>query len=209
MKRMFVLALFLSAAASWFMTQGKPTPSTQADCPAGAIAPGGPRVTPDKRVALKLPLASPHIVVRKSDRRLTLFDGDREIRVYRIGLGFAPLGDKSRQGDGRTPEGTFYVCVKNTASRFYLSLGLSYPDKDHARRALRDGLITRSQFDEIAGAIDRQQRPPWDTALGGEIFIHGNGSSSDWTWGCVALEDSDIKELFDAVPKGTPVLIEP
>jgi L,D-peptidoglycan transpeptidase YkuD (ErfK/YbiS/YcfS/YnhG family) len=73
---------------------------------------------------------------------------------------------------------------------------------------LRAGLITRAQRDRIVRAISRKERPPWDTALGGEIFLHGGGTGSDWTWGCVALANADIKELFDAIPLGTPVRIE-
>jgi hypothetical protein len=161
------------------------------------------------RRPLKLPLVNPKIVVRKAARQLTLFSGGEAVRVYRVVLGFAPEGDKERQRDGRTPEGTFYVCVKNDKSNFYLSLGLSYPDESDAARGLRDGLITRRQHDQIARAIRRRARPPWDTALGGEIFIHGGGTSSDWTAGCVALENADIKELFDSVPVGTAVRIEP
>lgn len=158
---------------------------------------------------LRLPLIEPRIVVSKAKRHLALYSNEKVVRVYRVGLGFSPVGDKARQGDGRTPEGEFYVCVKNANSRFYLSLGLSYPNKRHAERGLAGGLITQAQFNEIARAIDRRTRPRWDTELGGEIFIHGHGSSSDWTLGCVALDNKDMKELFDAVPKGTPVLIAP
>jgi murein L,D-transpeptidase YafK len=124
-----------------------------------------------------------------------------------VGLGFSPVDGKVREGDGCTPEGEFYVCVKNAASKFYLSLGLSYPNAEDAERGLRDGLITKAQHDQIISAISRKVRPPWDTPLGGQIFIHGNGSRSDWTWGCVAVEDAEIKELFDALPMGTPVRI--
>jgi L,D-transpeptidase catalytic domain len=158
---------------------------------------------------LKLPLVNPQIVVRKAARRLTLFSGGEAVRVYPVVLGFTPEGDKERQGDGRTPEGTFYVCVKNDKSNFYLSLGLTYPDAEDAARGLRDGLINRKQHDRIARAASRKARPPWDTALGGEIFIHGGGTSSDWTAGCVALDNAHVKELFDSVPMGTPVRIEP
>jgi murein L,D-transpeptidase YafK len=160
------------------------------------------------RGPLPLPLVSPRIVVSKSKRRLDLYSDGRVVREYRVGLGKNPADDKERQGDYRTPEGEFYVCVKNAASKFYLSLGLSYPNREDAARGLRDHLITRAEHDRIAGAIDRGARPPWDTALGGEIFIHGGGSASDWTWGCVALDDADVRELFDAVPKGTKVVIE-
>lgn len=157
---------------------------------------------------LKLPLTDLKIVVSKSKRRLTLFSEGRAVRVYRIALGANPSGDKEREGDGRTPEGEFYVCVKNGRSNFYLSLGLSYPGVEDAGRGLRDGLITRDQYRRIAAAVRHKRRPPWDTALGGEIFIHGGGTASDWTRGCVAMENSDIKELFDAVLEGTPVKIE-
>lgn len=161
------------------------------------------------RSPLKLPLARPRIVVEKAARRLTLYSGEQSVRVYRVGLGTAPVGDKVRAGDRRTPEGDFYVCVKNEQSAFYLSLGLSYPNEEDAARGLRDGLISRAQYRRIMSAAKRKRTPPWDTSLGGEIFIHGRGASSDWTWGCIALEDADIKELFDAVPTGTPVRIEP
>jgi murein L,D-transpeptidase YafK len=160
------------------------------------------------REPLKLPLVSPRIVVSKSKRRLDLYSDDRVVREYRVALGKNASDDKERQGDYRTPEGEFYVCVKNAASKFYLSLGLSYPNREDAERGLRDQLITRAERDRIVRAIERGSRPPWDTALGGEIFIHGGGSGSDWTWGCVALDDADVKELFDAVPMGAKVVIE-
>ena len=51
--------------------------------------------------------------------------------------------------------------------------------------------------------------PLQNSALGGEIYIHGNGAGSDWTWGCVALENEDIRELFNAVTAGTVVTIKP
>ena len=157
---------------------------------------------------LKLPLAQPSIVVEKGARRLTLYSNGERVRVFRVALGFEPTGDKVKQGDGRTPEGDFYVCMKNERSKFYLSLGLSYPNAEDAERGLRDGLITRARHEQIKSAIERGAKPPWDTALGGEIFIHGGGTASDWTWGCVALDNEHIKELFDAVPLGTHVRIE-
>ena len=209
MKRLFALALVAAAVAAWVMLQKRVNAPAGADVSKITNMPERPSDEPRHDSPLKLPLADPHIVVKKGERRLTLFDGDRQVREYRVGLGFAPVGDKARQGDGRTPEGCFYVCVKNAASKFYLSLGLSYPSKEHVTRGLRDGLINRAQHDEIVSALDRKQRPPWNTRLGGEIFIHGNGSASDWTWGCVALDNEDMKELFEATPKGAAVVIEP
>jgi murein L,D-transpeptidase YafK len=158
---------------------------------------------------LKLPLARPRVVVSKGARRLRLYAGGRLVRVRRIVLGFEPAGDKVREGDGRTPEGDFYVCTKNEKSNFYLSLGLSYPNEAAAARGLREGLITKAEAASIVRAVRDGRCPPWNTALGGEIFIHGGGASSDWTFGCAALENPEIKELFDIIPTGTPVRIEP
>jgi len=166
-----------------------------------------PRTTLMTEQPLKLPLANPHIEVSKGKRELRLYDGTKLLRTYHVGLGFSPVEDKVRAGDGRTPEGEFYVCVKNANSKFYLSLGISYPNIEDADRGLRDDLVTKRQRNQIAEAITAGKRPPWGTKLGGEIFIHGNGSSNDWTWGCVAVEDAEIKELFNAVPMGTRVRI--
>ena len=165
--------------------------------------------TSAQRQALSLPLNQPKIFVKKAERKLYLYSGNRLVRTYRVGLGTSPVGDKVREGDRRTPEGDFYIFTKNDKSAFYLSLGLSYPNAAHARRGLRDGLINQVQYDSIMGALNQKKAPPQNTRLGGEIYIHGNGSSSDWTWGCVALEDRDIRELFEAVSVGTPVTIRP
>lgn len=156
-----------------------------------------------------LKLTSPRILVKKAERRLLLYDGSKLLKTYRIGLGLSPEGDKVRQGDRRTPEGDFYIFTKNDRSAFYLSLGVSYPNAPHARRGLRDGLISKSQYDAIMRALNLKKTPPQNTALGGDIYIHGHGATSDWTWGCVALENEEIRELFNAVSVGTPVTIQP
>lgn len=161
------------------------------------------------RAPLKLPLVSPRIVVKKATRELLLYSANKLLRTYRVGLGLSPVGDKVRQGDRRTPEGDFYIFTKNNQSAFYLSLGVSYPNAAHAARGLRDGLITKAQYDAIMRALHAGKTPPQHTALGGDIYIHGNGAGSDWTWGCVALENEDVRELFDAVSVGTPVSIVP
>jgi len=164
---------------------------------------------PRNLTAGPLHLEAPRILVKKAERKLFVYSGDRLVRTYRVGLGLSPVGDKVRSGDHRTPEGEFYIFTKNDKSAFYLSLGLSYPNRAHAARGLRDGLITRGQYDAIMSALRAGEGPPQNTPLGGLIYIHGNGATTDWTWGCVALEDEDMKELFDAVPIGTPVRIEP
>lgn len=159
---------------------------------------------------IELPeMRNPRIVIKKADRKLQVFDGEKLIKTYRVGLGFAPVGDKEKQGDGKTPEGEFYIFTKNDRSRFYLSLGISYPSIDDAERGFREKLISENERDEIVEAIKNKKMPPQNTKLGGEIYIHGSGSKEDWTLGCGALEDAEMKELFDAVPVGTSVKIEP
>jgi len=167
--------------------------------------PRNPRNTTDELATL----SSPRIVIKKAERKLFLFAGDKLTRTYRVGLGLSPVGNKVRQGDRRTPEGDFYIFTRNDKSAFYLSLGISYPNEAHAERGLRDRLITRDQYLAIKQALKAKSRPPQNTKLGGDIYIHGNGAGSDWTWGCVALDDRDMRELFDAIPVGTPVRIEP
>ena len=154
-------------------------------------------------------LKSPLIIVKKSKRTLELYDGKRLVRTYKMVLGFAPTGDKEVEGDGRTPEGEFYVFTKNAESRFHLSLGISYPAPDDAKRGLEKKLITAEEAEAIEKAIAKKGMPLQKTALGGEIYIHGGGTDNDWTDGCVALKDEEITELFNAVPVGTPVRIVP
>lgn len=155
------------------------------------------------------PTAGLRIVITKSERRLDLHTADGVVRTYRVGLGSDALGDKEREGDGRTPEGEFYVCVKNPESKFYRSLGLSYPNRLDAERGLREGLISDDESDRIVEAIDNGKTPPQDTPLGGEIYIHGGGAQSDWTAGCIALDNENMQDLYDAVDIGTPVTIKP
>ncbi|HET6510674.1 MAG TPA: L,D-transpeptidase family protein [Candidatus Kapabacteria bacterium] len=149
------------------------------------------------------------VIVKKAERKLHLYTNGKLEKTYAIALGTTPVGHKMKQGDRKTPEGTYYICRKNPRSQFYLSLGLSYPNKLDADSGYASGLITKRERDKIKRAIDRGDCPPWDTAIGGEIFIHGNGSTPDWTWGCVALDDTMIKELYDLLPVGTEVRIEP
>ncbi|MDR2219266.1 MAG: L,D-transpeptidase family protein [Methylobacillus sp.] len=149
------------------------------------------------------------ILVKKQARTLEVLKDNKVVKTYTIALGFAPKGTKIRQGDGKTPEGIYHVRIKNAASQFYLSLGLSYPNAQDAERGLEAGLISKAQYQAILRASKQGKIPPWNTKLGGEIFIHGGGNSSDWTWGCIALENADIKELFATVSLGTEVEIRP
>ena len=134
------------------------------------------------------------IVIDKSDRVLIAYQGDRALRRYPMSLGFAPDGDKVRQGDGKTPEGTFRVDRRNPQSRFHLSLGLDYPHPDDIARARAGGY-----------------------SAGGDIFIHGQPRgfgglqriAEDWTAGCIAVNNHAMDELWAATPIGTIVVIQP
>lgn len=159
------------------------------------------------------------ILVKKSERKLYLFrkeNGSEKLaKTYNIALGNNPTGHKKRQGDGATPEGEYYITHKNPRSNFYLSLGVSYPNIQDADAGLKSGLITLAQHKTITSAIQSKAKPPQNTRLGGDIFIHGGGTGKllglvrDWTLGCVALENEDIKELFELLPVKTPVNILP
>ena len=152
---------------------------------------------------------SPRIVVKKRLRRLLLYSGSRLVRTYNIALGPHPDGDKSREGDGCTPEGDFYIAGKNPRSHYFMSLLVSYPGLNAAQRGLSERRITRAQYKRITTAIRRGRTPPQDTPLGGQVFVHGGGSSRDWTLGCIALDNAAMRELFAVSAVGTPVRIEP
>ncbi|HEU0174016.1 MAG TPA: L,D-transpeptidase family protein [Blastocatellia bacterium] len=165
------------------------------------------------------PEARYRILIRKGERKLYLYvwEGGKErlAKTYQIALGNNPTGSKRRQGDGATPEGDYYITHKNARSNFYLSLGVSYPNIVDADNGLKAGLITKAEHQAIIDAIRVKAKPPQTTRLGGDIFIHGGGTGKlfglvrDWTLGCVALENDEIKELFETVPVKTPVKIVP
>lgn len=150
------------------------------------------------------------ITVYKSMRLLICTSGNTEILRAPIQLGFgADDGPKQREGDGRTPEGSYVVSARNPASKFHLALGISYPGPHDARRALTSGIIDADTCERICRA---PERPPWDTPLGGYIMIHGQKSppmQGDWTAGCIAVENSVMDVLFPLIPIGTPVDILP
>lgn len=130
------------------------------------------------------------VVVFKGSRRLYLYSNGQAFRSYPIGLGWAPDGDKEFEGDGRTPEGSYFINRRNPESNFHLSLGISYPDLEQVAAAEANG------------------RDP-----GGDIFIHGGlgkrRQRGDWTAGCIAVSDRNIEEIWQFVPDGALVVIQP
>lgn len=155
------------------------------------------------------------INIFKKQRRLQLMNGSgSSILTCDIGLGPAPEGFKTREGDGKTPEGRYAICTRNAQSKYTLFLGLNYPSVSDAMPAYERGLITQAQLDAIRHAHANCLRPPWDTPLGGQIGIHGGGIEKgslliDSTAGCIALRDADIQKLWTYADIGMPVIIHP
>lgn len=144
-----------------------------------------------------------HILIEKAARLLTLSDGNRKW-VFPIALGKCPEGKKEKQGDQRTPEGHYYVCLKKMG-KYGPSLGVSYPSlEDAARFGADEHLLSL-----IRQAEENRTRPPWGSPMGGEIYIHAGGTGLDWTAGCIALSDEDAKTLYDLCATGTPIDIIP
>jgi murein L,D-transpeptidase YafK len=118
------------------------------------------------------------------------------LESYDIDLGFSPEGHKQFEGDGRTPEGLYFIDRRNPNSAYHLSIGISYPN-----------------------AADRAFAAAQGKSPGGDIFIHGGPQTPrdkararqtrDWTWGCVALTDREMEEIYAMVRDGTPVWILP
>jgi murein L,D-transpeptidase YafK len=152
-----------------------------------------------------------HIVVKKSLRQMIIFMKGKPYKSYKVSLGFSPEGPKSRRGDGRTPEGTYFIVNRNENSAFYKSILVSYPSPTDAERAEESGLVNRWTIKSIMSAYQEHVTPPQNTKLGGNICIHGEGRRSrpakDWTAGCVAVSNREMDEIFSLIPVGTPVTI--
>ncbi|AHD02600.1 L,D-transpeptidase family protein [Leisingera methylohalidivorans] len=136
------------------------------------------------------------IVINKGTRKLYLMHNEEILREYEVDLGFAPLGHKAFEGDGKTPEGTYVIDRRNPNSRYHLSVGISYPNRQDRANAHAQG-----------------KRP------GGEIFIHGEPNNhkerkraarvDDWTAGCIAVSNEEIEEIYAMVQDGTVIALRP
>lgn len=152
------------------------------------------------------------ILIEKAARRLTLINDETGKSLFScsISLGFNPNGPKTREGDGRTPEGCYRVVTINRQSRFHTALGLSYPSPADVRRARREIAVSPLTRLRIRAAALLGLRPPWKTPLGGFVMIHGEHpepKTGDWTAGCIALSNENIDRLAALVRKGEPVRI--
>jgi len=136
------------------------------------------------------------IVIEKKSRRLLLLAKGEVLKTYKIALGGNPIGPKEREGDNKTPEGTYVIDARNKNSHYHRSLHISYPNEKDQKRADALGV-----------------------SPGGDIMIHGikKGFSwvgdahteVDWTQGCIAVTDEEIEEISKVTPNGTIVEIRP
>lgn len=136
---------------------------------------GGPKVT--------------RVIVHKEDRKMYLMHNHKVLREYNVGLGFAPVGDKQQEGDGRTPEGEYIIDRRNPNSQFHLSLGINYPNEQDIAEAKALGVDP-----------------------GGDIFIHGRPKKYqsdliDWTLGCISVTNREMQEIYAMVENDTPITI--
>ncbi|HEY5999518.1 MAG TPA: L,D-transpeptidase [bacterium] len=131
------------------------------------------------------------IVVSKVDRQLYLYNAGRLVRTYRVGLGSRSVSDKVCAGDRATPEGKYRITKKLAQSRYYKALLINYPNEEDRR-----------QFD----LAKRRGQIPRRVGIGGLIEIHGGGKDGQ-TYGCVALDNHQMDEIYALADINTPVTI--
>lgn len=155
------------------------------------------------------------VVIDKASRTLTLYTPGRFPKVFPVSIGLDPVSDKRRLGDCATPEGLYQVSHKRMSKRFHKFIGISYPNLLDACRALIRGVISQEELTRILSAHSLALPPPTDTPLGNHIGIHGGGvvnmsggkAATDWTEGCVAMENGHIESVFSAIRPRDPILI--
>ena len=143
-----------------------------------------------------LPSTVDRVVVFKSERKLVTVRKGRVVKTYRVALGQSPLGTKRCRGDNRTPEGEYHVTHRVPDSRYFLALHLSYPSVEDVRLARNAGC-------DPGGAIEIHGLAPEFGWLGSRHL------EKDWTNGCIAVTNDEMRELYYRVPVGTPVEIYP
>jgi murein L,D-transpeptidase YafK len=161
--------------------------------------------------------ANYQVVISKSDKELTIIQGDKKIIQFDIALGKGGRGTKRKLGDNKTPAGVYKITNFKANSKFHYFMQLDYPNMLDAWYGYKNDIITAREFKRIAYAIKNKKRPPQNTALGGYIGIHGLGqsnreklkihSSFNWTEGCIALKNNEITALRQYVSIGTRVTI--
>lgn len=146
---------------------------------------------------------------------LKVMAGKKVIARYdNISIGRMGTADLHLLGDDTTPLGAYRINAIGRNASYELFLGLDYPTVAHAKLALGRQVIDEFDYEDIVEAHERGAPPPASTPLGGEIGIHGIGRGSlrmhreyNWTHGCVALDNRQIRDLASTVRIGTRVVI--
>lgn len=136
------------------------------------------------------------ILIEKANRRLVLYSNQKELARYSVALGREPSGPMRCQGDNKTPEGNYVINSRKSDSKFYRSLKISYPNESDRRNAASLGC-------DPGGDIMIHGLPRWRGWLG---IVH---RFVDWTRGCIAVNNSEIDEIWKMAPNGTHVRIVP
>ena len=136
------------------------------------------------------------VLVLKSERKLHLQQRGETIKSYRISLGKQPNGAKQREGDLRTPEGFYWIDWRKPSDKYQLSLHISYPNARDLAKANDAGVPPGSMI-MIHGTPLDEEYPEW--------FFH----TLDWTEGCIAMKNDDMREVWSLVKDGTLIEIRP
>jgi murein L,D-transpeptidase YafK len=134
------------------------------------------------------------ILVVKSTHTMTLYADGKVLKTYHVWLGRGPDNAKQQKGDNETPEGTYTIIGRNPHSAAHLSLHISYPNAADRERARKLGV-------DPGGDIMIHGLPP------GNDWIKPGQQLADWTYGCIALTDLEMDEVWKLVPTGTPIEI--
>jgi len=160
---------------------------------------------------------SVELVIDRSEHQLQVKKSGSVLRTFKVAFGSGGRKGKLREGDRRTPLGTYYISSVRTSDRFYFFLQLNYPNVEDAERGLKADLISQKEYRRIVDAHLKGRMPPQHTALGGNIGIHGIGQETqhkrdiqelfDWTKGCIAMRNDEVEELNRFINVGTKVSI--
>ncbi len=166
--------------------------------------------------SISLPLKEPRIVVDVSDSTLSIYEGEKLVRRYDIATGDSQLVGSLRPNTDSTPVGEYHVIRKAVredvlfrGSRF---LELDFPSDNDIEAAWDQGLINAVEYERYYDVRRSTGKPPTDLAISRPIGIRGNYfaiSGAKSTNGSIALSNGDINEIFDHIPLGTPVVIQP
>ncbi len=136
------------------------------------------------------------VLVVKSERTLHLMSRGDTLKSYRMSLGKKPEGAKQYEGDMRTPEGFYWIDWRKTSDKYNLSMHISYPNARDQAQARAKGLSAGGMI-MIHGTPLDEEYPEW--------FFH----SLDWTEGCIAMKNTDMREIWSLVKDGTLIEIRP